>query len=187
MTMTDPTRGAIEPEDDAALIEARETQGRHFALEICFLAFIGAVTVVALLEATTYKLVSSRTPFVIMVPLLVLIVVHARRLWRVRDDFSPGRRIRAALGGQTEVANKVFGFSAWLVALTVAIIVFGHLAGVFLFCVVLMHFVADERWGLTLAVAAATTLFVWGVFEVAFDVELYRGLIIRYFMGYRDF
>ena len=39
-------------------------------------------------------------PSVIMVPLLILIVVHARRLWGVRSEFHPAARISEAVLGR---------------------------------------------------------------------------------------
>ncbi|MGB3406248.1 MAG: tripartite tricarboxylate transporter TctB family protein [Jannaschia sp.] len=171
----------------AEMTEAREQRGRLFALEICFLAFIGIFVAGAFLEATTYKIVSSRTPFVIMVPLMILIVIHAARLWRIRAEFSPGRRISAALRGQTPNVNKIVAFSGWMLGMLVIITVFGHFVGIFVFCVVLMRFLEAESWKLTLMVAAATCVFLFGVFEIAFNIDLYRGLIPRWFLGYRDF
>jgi hypothetical protein len=167
--------------------EAQHRGGNRYALEIIFLGCVGLITLIAFFEALTYKLVSARTPYVIMVPLFVLIVVHARRLWRVRGDFRPGARIRAAFSGGNAHLNKVVGFSGWMVALVAVIVAAGHYAGVFLFCTVLMRALAGETWRLTLMVAAATTLFVFGTFEYIFNVELYRGLIVRWFLGYRDF
>jgi tripartite tricarboxylate transporter TctB family protein len=178
----------IAPETLARLeYEAREKRGAHYALEICFLGFIGVIVVLAFIEALSYKIVSSRTPFVIMVPLLILIAVQARRLWRVRDQFHPGRRILIALKGEHRTFNKVVGFSGWMVVMVLIITVFGHYAGMFLFCVILMRFVADETWMMALLVAAGTTLFIYGVFEFIFNVDLYRGLVLRWFLGYRDF
>ena len=167
--------------------KAEKQRGNLYALEICFLGFIAAIVVWAFFEATTYKIVSSRTPFVIMAPLFVLIVVHGLRLWRVRGDFSPGARIAEAFGGATPSFNKVLGISAWMVLMVLMILVFGHYAGVFVFCVILMRILAGESWMLTLLTAAGTTLFIWIVFEFLFDIDLYRGLIIRYFLGFRDF
>lgn len=178
---TGPEAGAPEAGDTS------RRPGNLFAVEICFLAFIAAVTVAAFLEALTYKIVSSRTPFVIMVPLMILIAVHARRLWRVRENFSPGARISDALAGRSPGFNKVLGISAWMFGMVLMILVLGHYAGIFLFCVILMRMLAGESWKVTLLTAAGTTLFVWGVFEFVFDIDLYRGLIIRYFLGFRDF
>ena len=173
--------------EDTKIEEAQERRGNLYALEICFLAFVGIVVVFAFLEATTYKIVSSRTPFVIMVPLLVLIAIHARRLWGIRAEFHPRNRISAALNGGNGTLNKVVGFSGWLVGLVIIITVLGHYAGILLFCVIMMRFLAAEKWVLTLMVAAGSTLFIYGVFEFVFNIDLYRGLAIRYFLGYRDF
>ncbi len=171
-------------EDEA---ERRERRGNLYALEICFLTVVGLFVLWAFVEALSYKIVSSRTPLVIMAPLILLIGIHARRLWRVREDLGVRARVDAALKGGHAHLNKVVGFSGWMVALVAMITVFGHFAAIFAFCVILMRFLAGERWRLTLIVAAVTTLFILGVFEYAFNIELYRGLIARWFMGYRDF
>jgi hypothetical protein len=174
-------------EAEARMAKERDQRSNLFAIEICFLAFISFVVVIAFVEALSYKIVSSRTPFVIMVPLLILIVVHMRRLWKIRVHFDPKVRIAAALRGGDAKMNKIAVFSGWMVALVIMITIFGHHAGVFLFCVILMRFIAGESWKLTLIVAAGTVLFIFGVFEFVFNIELYRGLIVRWFLGYRDF
>ena len=123
-----------------------ERRGNLFVLEICFLGLIGVICVLAFFEALTYKLVSSRTPFVIMAPLLILIAIHARRLWGARGEFDISARLSAARSGLTPGFNKVCGISAWMVAMVLMIIVLGHYAGIFLFCVILMRFLAKEAW-----------------------------------------
>lgn len=173
-------------EPDAATRE-RRARGNLYALEILFLGFICLVVALAFFEATTYAIVSARTPFVIMVPLLILIVVHARRLWGVRSEFHPAARISEAFSGATPGFNKVLGISVWMVVLVGLITVFGHLAATFVFCTILMRFLEGETWKLTLIAAGGTTLFLYGVFEFVFNIDLYRGLILRYFMGFRDF
>lgn len=185
MSRSPEPRQILTPEEAEA--QSRRARGNLYALEILFLGFIGIVTLVAFVEALGYRIVSSRTPFVIMVPLFILIAVHARRLWRVRHEFTPGKRISEALSGATPGFNKVVGFSAWIVLFVVLIAFLGHLVATFAFCVILMRFLAGERWGLTLMVAAGTTLFLFTVFEYLFNIQLYQGLILRYFLGFRDF
>lgn len=162
-------------------------RGKLFLLEILFLGFIGVAVVLAFFEALTYKLVSSRTPFVIMAPLVILIFIHGLRLWRIRDEFHPGTRLKQALSGGIANLNSVAGISAWMIGMLLMILVLGHYAGVFLFCAILMRCLARESWLTTLAVAIATTFFIFGVFEYLFNIDLYRGLIVRYFLGFRDF
>ncbi|MBT6190111.1 MAG: hypothetical protein HOI22_07625 [Tateyamaria sp.] len=176
-----------DPDAAQAKATAKDKRGNLYAAEICFLAFIGVIVVAAFLEATSYKIVSSRTPFVIMVPLLALIAIHASRLWRIRSEFHPGRRIGGALRGVNNALNKIVGFSVWMIGMLVVIAVLGHYAGIFMLCIILMRFLEAESWVLTLAVAAGTVLFIYGVFEIAFNIDLYRGLIPRYLMGFRDF
>lgn len=173
------------PSDDEA--ERRDRRGNLYALEVCFLAIVGVVVIAAFVEALSYKLVSSRTPFVIMVPTIILIALHSRRLLRVREDLGVRARLAAAVRGGNAHLNKVVGFSLWMAVLVAMITVLGHLVAIFLFCVILMRYLAAERWVLTLIVAAAATFFIFAVFEYAFNIELYRGLILRWYLGYRDF
>lgn len=173
--------------DPEKAVRKRHPRGHLYALEILFLAFIAVFVLIAFSEALTYKLVSSRTPFVIMAPLAILIVIHGVRLWRVREDFRPGARIREALSGSNKSLNSVLGISAWMLGMVAMILVLGHYAGIFLFCMILMRHLAGEKWMLALAVAAGATFFIFLVFEYLFNIDLYRGLIIRYFLGFRDF
>ena len=156
-------------------------------LEIVFLSFVGLVVVAAFIEALSYKLVSSRTPFVIMVPLLILIVIHARRLYGVREKAHFSERISAAFAGRMPSLNKVVAFSLWMALMLVVILGVGHYIGIFLFCFILMYMVEKERLVLALIVAAVTTLLLFVLFEFAFNVDMYRGLFFRWMAGYRDF
>jgi hypothetical protein len=96
-------------------------------------------------------------------------------------------RLRIALTGGNAHLNKVVGFSGWMVGLVAMITAFGQYIGIFAFCVILMRFLAGERWILTLAVAGGTTFFIYGTFEYLFNIDLYRGLLFRWYLGYRDF
>ena len=78
------------------------------SLEICFLAFVGILVLMAFAQAISYELVSSRTPFVIMVPLLILIGVPGAAAAARRRRVG-GRRdgIRATLRGENPVFSKL--------------------------------------------------------------------------------
>lgn len=159
----------------------------NLPLEICFLAFVGILTVASFFEALTYAIVSARTPFVIMVPLFALIALHAVRLYRARQQADIAERLLAVVRGHMTDFNKVLVLSGWFVAILVMIVLFGHYVGVFVFAFLLMWYAGKETLLLSAIVAVCSTLFVYLVFEVAFDIEFYRGLIVRYFQGYRDF
>jgi hypothetical protein len=83
--------------------------------------------------------------------------------------------------------NRVVAMSGWMVALMIMITVIGHYAGIVIFGFLLTWYLARERFWLAAAVTAATALFIFLVFEYGFNVDLYRGLLFRYFAGYRDF
>ncbi|SLN63701.1 Tripartite tricarboxylate transporter TctB family protein [Roseivivax jejudonensis] len=188
---TDPeaTRGSADsaPATQTGHAPDDDRRANMLSLEIVFLAFVGIVILIAFFEALTYQLVSSRTPLVIMVPLVALIAVQARRIWVRREDSDLRGRIGMALAGRATELNKVLAFCGWMIGLLVSIVAVGHYVGMFGFCVALMRGVARESWMLTLLVSAATVLAIFLIFEVGFNVELYRGLFFRYLMGYRDF
>lgn len=157
------------------------------SLEICFLTVIGVTVVAAFFEALTYQLVSSRTPFVIMAPLFVLTIIHARRLFAMRDRSDFTRRVGIALRGENRSLNKVLAMSGWMVALVGMITVIGHYAGIIIFGFLLTRVLARERLILAVVVTLATAALIFVIFEYGFNIELYRGLLFRYFAGYRDF
>jgi hypothetical protein len=188
MSQTDDLRSETAGDDtEAAQHQSSEDRANMLTLEICFLALVGLVVLAAFLEATTYKLVSSRTPFVIMVPLILLIVFHARRLFKVRKQAEFNRRISLALSGKMPSLNKVVSQSGWMVALLAMVVVLGHVVAIAIYSFVLMRIIAKENLKLALTVTVVTTVFIYVLFEMGFNVELYRGLILRYFLGFRDF
>lgn len=178
----------------AADAEAAEQDARsknHLAnmltLEICFLALVGLVIVAAFFEALTYKLVSSRTPLVIMVPLFGLILFHGIRLWGVRQQANLGQRLRLAITGGVPWLNKVVILSLSLFVLIFLITTVGHFVALAVYMFGLMWYLAGERLWLASLVALGTTAALYVLFEIGFDVEMYQGLIYRWFAGYRDF
>ncbi|POF34495.1 tripartite tricarboxylate transporter TctB family protein [Roseibium marinum] len=172
-------------------VEETEKAKGHLAnmitLEILFLTVIGIAVVAAFFEARTYQLVSSRTPFVIMVPLFALIVFHARRMWSVRGRSDFTHRLKLAATGQLANLNRTVVISIWMVVLLALITVLGHYAAILIFGFGLMRVVAKQGLKVSILVALGTTLMIYFIFEIGFNVELYRGLIWRYFAGYRDF
>ncbi|SON57765.1 Tripartite tricarboxylate transporter TctB family protein [Hartmannibacter diazotrophicus] len=189
--MTDISNHMIDQDSSAPAADpvpvASEPAVPHRTLEICFLAFVGLLVLAAFVEAFSYKLVSSRTPFVIMVPLLILIGVQALRLRRagaMSDVFS---NLGHALGGRIPEFSKLAVLSG-VFTCTIAIIwTLGHYVGTFFLIVFLSRVLARERLWLALALAVGTTAVLFALFEYGFGIELYRGLLYRYLNGYRVF
>ncbi len=154
-------------------------------MEVCFIGFIAIVTIAALIEAFRYELVSSRTPFVFMVPLLILLAVQLMRLLRVRSFSSVTARISAVVANEIPSFRKVLVLQFWFASLLAVIILAGHYAGLAMFMAVTIYFLSKENLRMSLVVTVVTTALIYLTFEVGFNIELYRGLILRYFQGYR--
>ncbi len=157
------------------------------ALELCFVLVLCVVVAAAFWEATTYQLVSSRTPFVIIVPLFALLVFQAFRLLGKGDAVHVKGALSQAMQGRIPMLNKLMVLSGWLVALLAAIIVAGHYIAMAAFVFILTRLIAKERLMLSLITTAVITLIIYAAFEIGFDIELYRGLVYRYWAGYRIF
>jgi len=82
---------------------------------------------------------------------------------------------------------KALGLVAWTLLLLGLIIVAGHYVGIALFMFMLLRNVSKKDPIFALAVATSVTLVLFILFEVGFDIELYRGLIYRAFAGYQVF
>lgn len=166
--------------------QGRAISGIH-ALEIVFLAVVGLIVLAAFIEAFSYKLVSSRTPFVVMVPLLILIGVQALRLTSAGALGEVRFYIGEAVRGRNAVVGKLSALSASFVGVVGVIYTLGHYIGIGGFIFLLMRGIAKERLFFSILVTAMTTGAILATFEYAFGVELYRGLLFRYLAGYRVF
>lgn len=164
-----------------------ESQNNRFALEVCFLAVLGIIVLGAFLQALSYPLVSARTPFVIMVPLLALIAFQAFRLLQMRGSYHPLATIRNVLAGHVPFVRKLAGLHVWMLGLFVMINLAGHYIALATFIFMLVWREAKERLLLAVVLSLATTAVMFGLFEYGFHIGLYPGLIYRYFAGYRIF
>jgi hypothetical protein len=177
-----------EQDENKVAHKPGETTGNDlFVLELCFLLFLLVVVTIAFFEAMTYKIVSSRTPFVIMVPLLILLVVQVVRSVRTSGDQTIKQRAVRAFRGRNTNFRKINALAAWIVALGVTIQIFGHYIGIASFMFLLMWMVAKQRVMTSLVVTLVTTAVIYLLFEQGFNIELYRGMFFRYLAGYRDF
>lgn len=163
------------------------TRNDLFILELCFLIFLLVVVTIAFFEAMTYKIVSSRTPFVIMVPLLILLVVQLVRSARTSGDQTLVERTMRALRGRNTNFRKINSLAGWIVALGVTIQIFGHYIGIAGFMFLMMWMVAKQKLKISIVVTLVTTGVIYLLFEQGFDIELYRGMFFRYLAGYRVF
>ena len=173
---------SVERHDDGSRVRKPT-----YAVEVCFLVVMFGVVLAAFIEAFNYKLVSSRTPFVIMVPLLGLIIWHATRLLKGDAWREVKFHIASALSGHYKAFSKLTKLTLAFVALWLTILFLGHYIAIAAFMVFSMYVMGGERLKLALVVGAVATVVIYALFEHGFNIELYRGLFFRYLAGYRDF
>ena len=156
---------------------------RKAALELCFISFVGIVVISAFVRALSYDFISARAPLVIMVPLLILIAAQFRHTRAVTQRDILHSELSQAARGQNRTLNIAIGFIAWMALLLVLIFVIGHYAGMAAFMFVLLRMVSKETTLLSVSVTAAVTGVVYLLFEHVFNIELYRGLLLRLLSG----
>jgi len=73
---------------------------------------------------------------------------------------------------------KYLAVTAWMATFALLIYFSGFLVGVpiFLFLYLKLH---GEKWPAAIIYVLVVTVFVYGVFELAFDIQLYRGVFIE--------
>jgi hypothetical protein len=158
--------------------------GARPTLELGFIACVGAVVVAAFVAALGYDFVSARAPLAIMVPLLILIAVQFNRALGA----IPSKVFWADIARTARRENRRFNaavvFIGWMALLLGLIFVVGHYVGIAAFMFFLLRRVSRETMRLSILVTAGTTMALYLLFEQVFNIELYRGLILRLLAGF---
>lgn len=157
---------------------------RKFVLEIIFVAIVSFVTLAAFTQALSYHIISSRTPFVIMVPMIVLLALHINKLRKSIGPKGIKHLFGSVLANMPAEVKTTLYLLGWLCVMGAGIIIGGHYVGVTMFMFLMIYYVAKEPFKLTIITTLGTTSLIYGIFEYGFNIELYRGMIFRYFAGY---
>ncbi len=153
-------------------------------LEICFTLFITLLIVGAFISALTYDFVSARAPLVILVPLLILNGFQLKKAWKEAHDVDVMGDLKQTLGLHNKEFNGIASFFGWMIFLLVLIFVTGHYVGMAVFMFFLMNLISEEELPISIIVSVVVTLVIYLLFEHLFNIELYRGLVYRIWMGY---
>ncbi|MBX2838352.1 MAG: hypothetical protein KTR35_15960 [Gammaproteobacteria bacterium] len=165
----------------------KTTNEESRVLEICFGIFLTLVVLWAFIESFSYDIVSSRTPFVIMVPLLLLLAMHLNRLRNTVSLAEIRLQLSTALKGGNSTFNRLANLFSWMAFFAVGILILGHYPAMLIFVIALLLTAGRRDWKLIVLLGVVTTVVIFILFEFGFNIELYRGLILRYFTGYNDF
>lgn len=174
---------------DESVEESKTTSKEMRVAEVVFSLFLLAVTVAAIFEAFTYSMTAARTPLVILVPLLLLVIgvtVREVRLMR-HESASLTGTIKSAFNGEYKKFNQFIIFSLWLIFLIALIGVIGHYAGVAIFTWLLMRPVGKESNSLSIKVAIGVPIVIFVLFDVLLGLRMFPGVIYQVWAGYDIF
>lgn len=160
--------------------EAHPQAASHLGLESMLLTGLIALVLAALAHMFWQDKVDPTLCLVVTVPLIALGLLQLRRIKWLRagaSDAAPDpahrRRLRALVLA--------------CVGVMAGIVVLGHFVALWIFLIVLMGWQSGERWPTVLILSLATVGGLWAFFSELMGIEMYDGLIYRYFAGYRDF
>ena len=86
--------------------------------------------------------------------------------------------------GKNRKFNLLAGMVGLIVMLMLLIFVAGHYVGVATFMYFLLNLISKESKLLSALVSTGVTAILYILFEIGFNIELYRGLIYNFLSGY---
>lgn len=157
-----------------------------FALSL--LALAAAFTVISLGYSTTARRVPLLILVAMMVMLMIVIVIHiSPRVGSLVKQLNQSGSLQDNLGAaddsievETDIPTKrisAIKILLWMGLLYGAIYVAGHIVGIFVFLLLIYWVNADQTLARTLLYTLINTLFIYGVFRVGLNAQLYDGLI----------
>ncbi len=164
--------------------QSDEVTENNTTLELFFTVLIGLAFVAALIAALNYDFVSARTPLVILVPLLILIGAQINRTWKATNARAIKASLSRVVAGKDRKFNMAAGMSGWIIMLMLLIFFAGHYVGVATFMYILLNVISKESKLLSALVSTGVTAILYVLFEIGFNIELYRGLIYNFLSGY---
>ena len=159
----------------------------NYVLDIFFCSALALMLILFFTQALGYPIVSARAPLLAMVPLAILLVINLVKIIRASSVQRVKDQTHKQVGEEGTQLKKLVSFVLWLVFCVAAIYVGGHYAGVFIFLVLFLRFMAKERWRLAVMLSVGMTLAVYVVFEMIMGIYLYRGVIYLIWRGYKVF
>ncbi|MEE9159399.1 MAG: hypothetical protein V3U60_13575 [Gammaproteobacteria bacterium] len=164
--------------------DADKVMGNNTTLELFFIVLVGLALGTAFIAALTYDFVSARTPLCILVPLLLLIGTQINRTRIATNAKKVMSDLSYAVRGQNRKFNKAAGMVGWIVMLMLLILIAGHYVGVATFMYILLNVISKESKLLSASVSIGVTTIIYILFELGFNIELYRGLFYDLLSGY---
>jgi uncharacterized membrane protein len=137
-----------------------------------------ALVIVTILIIVTlrYPYKAKLFPLLVAFPVAVLLVVNivTEALGRSKLEVESENKTDSP----KDTLFKYLAVAAWMIAFALLIYFSGYLVGVpvFLFLYLKLH---GEKWPAAIIYVLIVTVFVYGVFELLFNIQLYKGVFIE--------
>ena len=112
-----------------------------------------------------------RTGLMVWIVLSITILLLAAQIWR---ETAGGEKNKAAVPKYT---REYLVGAGWIVIILPMVFLFGFLITVFLYSFAYLK-VHNEKWLLCISLSIILTAIIYGVFEVALGISLYKGLLL---------
>lgn len=155
--------------------------------DLLFTAILGLLVFYLLIEALDYKFMSKIAPYVVMVPLMLLIIIHIIRLLRQVSWTEFKTFLGQIILFKNEQHRKFMGIIGWTITLMLLIYIAGFYVGATVFLFVLLKLIANERWVISVVLTIVIPLSLYGVFELMLGNRLFRGIIYSIMNGHSVF
>lgn len=161
-------------------------------LDTLFAVGLLAICAVFAWLSIDYSKDARSVPLLVLVMIIVLLasvvaIQRSERIAAVANRLGESESLTDKLGateGGAEVETNILTrrLSAikillWMVLLFASIYVAGHIAGIFVFLLLIYRVYAEQTLVRTIAYTLANTLFIYFVFRVALNARLYDGLL----------
>ncbi len=145
-----------------------------------FLIFVLLVMLVIIVSAIRMEYFEAK-----LLPLLVGSVVFILAAVRLRAEILPGSQPLGTTEGKETIPREWLRYLTgvgWLAGFSLAIYLMGFVISTIIFCLAYMR-LHKVRWLIAITSTILMTAFVYGLFELALGIQLYRGLLFSW-LGY---
>jgi hypothetical protein len=152
-------------------------------IEMLCLAVLGALAAGALWETLAGGHHTTSVALTVLVPLLALVAVQARRT----GALSSGLQRCAAVRARWPQGDGFGSFAAGVAVFLGFLVVAGHYAAVGLLVFTLLRRSGQDGTWRAAGIAVACTAAIFLLFDRVLGIEMWRGLIVRQAVGFQDF
>jgi len=143
-------------------------------LRTVFPSVILAIAIILIIVTIGYPYKAKLFPLLIAFSVAALLVAQIVKEASTKSEQETDAEDKKV--GLKDTLAKYLTVPAWIIAFALSIYVLGYLVGIPLFFLIYLK-LHGEKWLTTVICVLAVIVLVYGVFEVAFDIQLYKGIL----------